>query len=279
MGGDRPAQVLRSGLWLGLPGCDFIVRYTIPKLMNKKLIVFGGGFMVVILVVYIGMTYFLGSIVKAGVNSFAPKLTQTKVVLASATLSPLTGSGTLGGLSVGNPAGWSDGNAFTLGKVHVDVEPLSIFGDHIVINEIIIDEPVFVYETKIVSSNIKDLLKNIESFTGGGGREPAAKGGKSIKFVVKKFRMTNAKATLGVGVSALPVPLPPISLDNLGVSEGGITADQLAGTLISNVLGSIVSGTANALGQVGSTAGAASVEKTKDAAKQATEGIKKLFGK
>jgi len=229
-------------------------------------------------VAYVGLAFFLGSVVKAGVTSFGPKLTQTKVELASASLSPLTGSGTLSGLAVGNPKGWSEGNAFSLGKVHVSVQPWSIFGDHIVINEIIIDQPEFAYETKFVSSNIKDLLKNIEDFTGGGGKTATTKSGQPIKFVVKKFRVTNAKATLGVGVAALPVPLPPISLDNLGVAEGGITADQLAGALMKNVLSGIVSGTAHALSQVGSTAGAASLEKTKEAAKKAGDSIKKLFG-
>ena len=246
--------------------------------MKKLLLVLGLGGLIVVIAAYIGVAYFLGSIVKAGVNNFGPKLTQTKVELAGAHLSPLTGSGTLSGLSVGNPPGWSEGDAFTLGQVHVDVEPMSIFGDHVVINEISIDAPVFNYETKIVSSNIKDLLRNIEQFTGG-GQTPTTKEGKPIKFVVKKFRLTNAKATLGVGVAALPVPLPPVSLDNLGVAEGGITADQLAGALMQNVLGSIVTGTAHALTQVGGTAGAASLEKTKEAAKQAGEAIKGLFKK
>ena len=247
--------------------------------MKKTFLVLGLGGLIAAIAAYIVGAYFLGSIVTSGVNSFGPKLTQTKVVLAGANLSPLTGSGTLSGLSVGNPAGWSDGDAFALGKVHVDVEPFSLFGDHIVVNEIIIDEPVFNYETKIVSSNIKDLLKNIEAFTGGGGQEPATKEGKPIKFVVKKFRLTNAKATLGAAGAALPVPLPPISLDNLGVDKGGITADELAAELMTHVLGSIVSGTAKALGQLGGTAGAASLEKTKDAAKQVGDTLKGLFKK
>lgn len=236
------------------------------------------GLLVLLIGVYFVVAYALGSIVKSGVNSFGPKLTQTKVVLAGASLSPLTGSGTLSGLAVGNPKGWSEGNAFFLGQVHVDVDPLSVFGDHVVINEITIDQPEFAYETKIISSNIKDLLKNIEQFTGSGGQTAETKDGKPIKFVVKKFRMTNAKATLGTSVAALPVPLPPLSLDDVGVAEGGITADQLAGVIMKNVLGSIVSGTANALGQVGSTSGASAVEKTKEAAKKAGDSIKKLFG-
>jgi hypothetical protein len=245
--------------------------------MKKVLLILGLGGLIVLIAAYIGVAYFLGSIVKSGVNNFGPKLTQTKVELAGAHLSPLTGSGTLSGLTVGNPKGWSDGNAFSLGKVHVDIQPLSIFGDHVVINEISIDEPVFNYETKIVSSNINDLLKNIEAFTGGGGQTVETKEGKSVKFVVKKFRLTNAKATVGVGPSALTVPLPPVSLDNLGVDKGGITADQLATEIMSHVRGSIVTGTANALTQTGGAAGSISLEKTKEAAKQAGDAIKGLF--
>ena len=242
--------------------------------MLKKILILG---VLVAVGLYVGLTFFLGSIVKAGVNSFGPKLTQTKVELAGATISPLTGSGTLTGLAVGNPKGWSDNNAFTLGRVHVDLQPFSIFGDHIVINEITIDGPEFLYETKIIASNIKDLLKNIEGFTGKSGQTAETKSGQPIKFVVKKFRLTNGVARLGTGVAALPVPLPPIALDDLGVKEGGITPDQLASAVMKQVLGGIGAGTANALGQVGSTAGAASLEKTKEAAKKAGDSIKKLF--
>ena len=224
---------------------------------------------------YFVLAFFLGSIVKTGVNRFGPKFTQTKVELAGAVLSPLSGSGTLSGLTVGNPKGWTETDAFKLGKVHVDVAPLSIFGDHVVINEITIDRPEFLYETRFVSSNIKDLLKNIEKFTGSGEKAAETKDGKPIKFVVKKFRLTNGRATLGVGVAAVPVPLPSISLDNLGVAEGGITADQLAGVLMKNVLSSIVTATAHELAKDG---GASAIEKTKDAAKKAGESIKKLFG-
>ena len=243
--------------------------------MIKKLLI---GAVVVLALVYFGLTFFLGSIVRTGVNRYGPALTQTKVELAFANISPLSGVGTLRGLFVGNPKGWSSDRAFYLGQVHVDMQPFSIFGDAVVINEITIDQPEFVYETKIFSSNIKDLLNNIEAYAGSGGQPATTKQGKPIKFVVKKFRLTNGKATLGVGAAALPVPLPAISLDNLGVAEGGITSDQLAGALLHEVLTSIVAGTADAFGKVGSTTGAATVEKTKEAAKKAGESLKKIFG-
>lgn len=246
--------------------------------MKKKLVLLLGVLAVLVLAVYFGLIFFLGSVVRAGVNSFGPKLTQTKVELAGATISPLSGSGTLTGFTVANPRGWSEANAFALGKVHVDVEPFSIFGDHIVINEITIDAPEFLYETKIVSSNLKDLLKNIGEFTGRGGEEPATKSGRPIRFVVKKFRLTNGIARLGVGPAALPVPLPPITITDLGVKEGGITPDQLATAVMSRVLGGIVSATAQAALQTGATTGAAAAEAARDAAKKTGDGLKKLFG-
>ncbi len=244
----------------------------------KKILLFATVILVVLaLAFYIGLTYFLGSIVKTGVNTFGPKLTQTRVELGGATLSPLSGSGTLSGFAVGNPKGWSEGNAFYLGKVHVDLEPFSIFRDHIVINEIIIDQPEFLYETKLVSSNIKDLLKSIETFTGG-SQAPRTEGGKPIKFVVKKFKLTNGKAVLGMGPTAVPVSLPPISITDLGVKEGGITPDQIAAILMQRVLGDIVTATAQAALQVGSTSGANLSEAAGEATRKAGESVKKLFG-
>jgi hypothetical protein len=140
--------------------------------MKKKLLYLGGIVAALALLAYVGLSFFLGSIVKAGVNSFGPRLTGTRVVLAGAELSPLSGSGTLRGLAVGNPAGWSDGNAFYLGKIHIALKPFSIFGDHIVIDEIAIDQPEFTYETKVIASNIGDLLKNIGQITGDKAADP-----------------------------------------------------------------------------------------------------------
>jgi hypothetical protein len=239
--------------------------------MKTLLLVFGG----LLLLLYVGVMFFLGSIVKAGVNKIGPRMTQTNVVLEGARLSPLSGSGALSGLAVGNPPGWSQGNAFYLGKVQVQMEPMSVFRDVVVIDEIIIDQPEFIYETRIFSSNIKDLLENIEDFTGKSD-ETGTKDGKGKKFIVKKFRVTNAKATVGVGVTAIPVPLPPISLDGIGVAEGGVTAQQLAGTLVNHLLGSIVTGTAHTLVQPNASA---TLEKSKEAAKQAGEALKKIFSK
>jgi len=227
------------------------------------------------LALYVGATFFLGSVAKAGVNRIGPKLTQTRVVLDGATISPLTGRGTLTGLEVDNPAGWTTGQAFYLGQVQVSLKPFSIFGDHIVINEIEITQPEFFYETRIFSSNINDLLKNIEQ-TMGNDRQTAVvqtTGGKAIRFEVRRFRLVQGKVTVGVGTKTLVLQMPPIELKDLGTKEGGITASELAAAVMRSVTGGVVSATTQAAGQLGTTSGAAVIEK----AKQAGEDIKKLF--
>jgi hypothetical protein len=229
--------------------------------------------LVLVLIAYVSAQFFLGSIVEAGVNRGGPRLTQSNVVLEDAKISPLTGTGSLTGLTVGNPKGWSDSRAIYLGKMSFDVEPTSIFKDAIVVNDLIIDQPEFVYETRLVSSNIGDLLKNIEAALGP-STDPQAKEGEPRKFIVKHFRLGNAKVTIGLGSTALPLTLPPLELSNLGVNEGGLTASQLAFAVMKEVVPEIIAATTKAAGNIGGTMGAAAGE----AMKKAGEGIQKMLG-
>lgn len=241
----------------------------------KKLLLFGGLTLLVLVVAgFITAQFFLGSIIKAGVNKFGPTMTQTKVELASAKLSPFSGEGTLTGLVVGNPTGWSNADAIRLGSVHINMEPASVMKDHIVINEIVIDGPEFLYETKLVASNIGDILKNIEAAMGGNKAAEPQKDGKPIKMVIKKFTLRNGKVTLGVGAAALPLPMPPVEITDIGTKEGGITPAGVMFAVMRSVTTSIVAATTQALTKLGGTSGAAANESVR----QVGEAIKGLFG-
>ena len=249
----------------------------------KKLLIILGSLFALMLIGGLLASFFLGSIVTKGVNRFAPSVTGTPVTLESCSISPLTGSGTLNGLFVGNTTRWKSPKAFSFSTVHVSVAPLSLIGDHIIVKDVLIDGPEFVFETNIIRNNIKDLLANIEKFTSGltGGttttpaEQPPAPSGKQLKFEVKNFRLQNVKVTVGVGSAALTLPLPPITLTNLGTAEGGITPDQLATKVLTNVLGSITTAVGESLIKGGGATGDAAT----NAAKKATEGLKKLFSK
>jgi hypothetical protein len=236
--------------------------------MKNRLLKIGGIVVAVLVIVYVAFGFFLGSIVTAGVNRFAPNITHTKVTLAASHISPFSGHGTLSGLYVGNPGGWSSDKAFAMETIRVHVIPSSLFGDHIVVKELVVDKPQFVYETKFLTSNIGELLKNI-SGSGSSGTEGQAttRSGKPIKFEVQHLRIQNGQVTVGVGAAALTLPMPTIDLTDLGSKEGGITSNQLTLAIMRSVLSSIVTATTQAAGKIGKTMGA-----------DATSGIKSLFG-
>jgi len=241
----------------------------------KKFLLFSGlGLLVVLAVVYVGVTFFLGNIVKSTVNRVGPKVTQSKVVLDSVSISLLAGTGTLSGFTVGNPAGWSEGNVLSLGTVHLDLEPKTLLSDVIVINELVIDRPEFNYETRLVSSNLGDLLANIQKHGAEGDKE-TVKDGPPKKFIVKKLRFTNGKATVGVGATApaVPIPLPEIRLDDVGVAEGGVTGSRLSVIVLGDVLKTVVEAVAKSPGH----AGLGTLEKLKDAGKDIGDSVKGLF--
>lgn len=232
----------------------------------------------------VAVGFFLGPIVTKAVNTIGPKVTGTKVELDGAKISPLTGGGTLVGLFVGNPEGWSSDKAMYLGTARASIQPASLLGDCIVVNEVFIDGPEFVYEKRLLGgSNIDALLKQIAENTGGGGTPPPAAEGeapsKPIKFAVKSFRLQNAKMSLIAGGQTLTVPLPPLTLTDLGVAEGGITPDQVATKVLTQVLAQMGPAAVKAL----SEAGGALLEGGKDGTKAAGDAAKgawnKLLGK
>lgn len=242
--------------------------------MKKVLLTSVLGLLILVLIGYFVLQYFLGSAVKAGVNKFGPGITQTKVELQGAQISPLSGVGTLSEFAVGNPEGWSPGNAFYLGKVHINVEPRSVFGDHVIINELVIEKPEFLYETKLVSSNIGDLMRNIEQSVGKSESEPKTESGKPVKLVVKKLTMKDGSVTVGVGSAAMKIPLPPIDMTDVGVKEGGITPTQLAVAVGQHVTANVIAAATQAIAKAGLQGGG----NASDMAKQAGEALKGLFG-
>jgi len=201
----------------------------------KKLVYVLAAVVVVAIVGFFVVAFSLGSIVKGGVNRVGPKITQSSVNLESAKISPFSGQGTLSNLTVGNPAGWTSPRAFALGEISIQVEPGSLRGDHIVVNSIVIDRPEITYETRLTTSNLQDLLKNIQEAAGAPKQDPNAKAEKQVKIEIKSFRLQNARITAIAAGNTATVDMPPLVMENLGSREGGLTPEQLSVAIMKEV--------------------------------------------
>ncbi len=213
-------------------------------------------------VLLLGVAYFtfskiINKGVKTGIEKFGPEITQTEIKLEGANISPLNGTGVLKGLLIGNPEGFKSEKAFSLNKIEVNLEVASLLSNKIVIEKIYVSDPHIVYEKKLMTDNLKQLLKNIEEYAGEEGEEES-----EIRLEIKELSIVDGKITVGILGKGLTVPLPDIHLAGLGSKSDGITPDQMAGEIMKAVLrntlqavakagGAVVEGGAEAVGDAG----------------------------
>lgn len=203
----------------------------------KKLLVFLVVVAVIAFLLVVAGSSLLGKAIVAGVETIGPELTQTTVELEDARLSLFAGRGELKGLVVGNPDGFKTDYAIRLGSVALDLQPMSLLSDKIVVEELVIDGPELIYETKLTSANIGRILKNVESYIGSGKPTEAKPEAASKAFEVRLIKVTNGRVTVASKLldgEQLVVNLPPIEIRDIGTGpEGATLADVVKRTLAS----------------------------------------------
>ena len=214
--------------------------------MWKKL----GITLAVLLLLIAGAAYYLfsnlNSLIKAAIEKYGSAATQTEVSVDSVHLSLTSGTGSISGISIGNPAGFSSNQALTLGQAAVQVDTSSIAGNGpIVIDNVTIAQPHVIYEVKGLGdgSNLQTIQHNVQAYAGGGGAQPASQqqgGSPGRKEIIKELYVTGGQISVAAPAlsgRSLTVPLPEIHLTNIGQNSGGATAAEIA----NQVLGAITS--------------------------------------
>jgi hypothetical protein len=186
----------------------------------------------------------LNSLVKTGVETVGPQVTKTDVKLGSVSLSPLSGSGQLKGLFVGNPAGYSSPSAIKVGEVRVKLQPKSLLTDTIVIDEIYIESPEITLEK--MGKNLKEIQANVDAMAGGGTNDTAKA---QKKLIVKDLTVKGGKVIVG----SVTVPLPDVHLTNIGVGGKPVTAAGLINEILKPTLSNVMNVAGEALKKVGQT--------------------------
>jgi hypothetical protein len=246
----------------------------------KKLIIRGVVVLLVLLVVAVGVSiYFLGSIVKKGVETVGPQITRTEIKLDSATLSLLSGSGKLKGLLVGNPEGFKTESAIKVGSVSVGVVAGSVFSDKVHVTQVNVQAPEITFEGGLKGNNLSKLLDNVQAAAGGSDKTSATSKdtSSSKKLQVDDFVISGGKIHLSIdagplGGKSATVPLPEIHLTNLGSGPDGITAADLTAKVLKELLQAAIPAAEKAVVDLGKGAATGVV---KEAGKTATEGVEK----
>ena len=189
--------------------------------MIKKLLL---SLVLVVVVVFAAAFFYLDSIVKTGIEAEGSDVLGTSVSVSSVSISPLSGSGTIRGLTIENPEGFTEDNIMQLGEVTVSLNLSSLLGDIIEIYEVSVIEPVITYETKITTDNIRALLVNLPSTPGAANEDVAVDAGKGL--IIKEFNLREAQVNLIASIIEQSVVLGDIQLLDIGTENQAATVSQ-----------------------------------------------------
>jgi hypothetical protein len=213
--------------------------------MKKALIILG-----VLLAIVAGGAFLayhsLDVILKVALEYYAPDIAGVSVKVGDIRISPRDGRGSVKGVEIGNPPGFSAPRAVRLGEISVAIDPGTATEPIVLIHDITIDAPLITYERGNKGANLEVIQKNIESYVKRAGAPSDGKtpSGKAIRhrFIVERLAIRGAKVTMtnpGLKGQGVTFDLPDIELRDLGKRENGLTASEVANIVASTLVSRI----------------------------------------
>jgi uncharacterized protein involved in outer membrane biogenesis len=201
--------------------------------------------LVVVIIIAAGLyLYFsFSSLVKTAVETYGPRITQTKVTLGGVSVSLFGGSATIHDLVIGNPPGFKSDKAIAVGKASISLDAGTVMSPVIHIKDIAITNPQIVFEPGQGSNNLSVIQKNIAKVAPSPSPSQPANAGApeqpAKKLIIDHLVIAQANATLALpqmaGVaqavgqdSNMAVTLPTIDMRDLGTKEGGLPPAKIA---------------------------------------------------
>ncbi len=259
----------------------------------RKLFVIVGALLVVIVATLIYVLASFDSIVKEAIETYGSQVTKTKVHVSDVNISLSTGEGSISGLNLGNPAGFSNQPLFRLGMISVKINTDTVTENPIVIDKVVIQSPSVFYEiNKSGASNVEVLRKNIAKSSGSPAHSTSPAGKSSneeLKMIIRKLVIEGGKARVKIaalGGMEQSVSIPRLQLTNIGKKSNGATAaeiaQQVSKTLVNSVTGAVsklgvgkyIGKSADAFKNTGGRVGGA----VSDAARKAGNKLNRLLG-
>lgn len=222
---------------------------------------------IILLAVVLAHPFWISPFASGAVKKAAPQFLGVNASLASLNLNLYNGHLALNDFQLVNPVdkGYSENNSFQVGKVEVNIDPASVLSDVIRIKKIEIADPKIRYELKGITSNFSAMLegmKESEPKTEEKKKEKKDKGGKEAgkKVIIDEVSLHGATVTVATGLTlgaGVPLPLPPITLKDIGKESNGTSIGNALMEIfgaIQNGASAIASGAIKGVGAVGEAA-------------------------
>lgn len=180
----------------------------------------------------------LDVIVRVAIEYYGPKITGVPVHVDSVELSTSDGRGTVRGLEIGTPAGFDAPHAATVGEIRVLLDPATARAPLVHIRELSVESPNITYERGDHGTNLAAIQRNIKGYIAANADSqsgpPEAKHGRR-KFVVDHLVLRGGRVTMtstALHGQGLNFNLPDVRLDDVGKSQGGLTASEIGNLVV-----------------------------------------------
>ncbi len=187
----------------------------------------------------------LDTIVQSTVEDVGSELLGVPVTVASVDIELKTGSGRISGLTIANPPGFSDKNAFQMDTITLGIKLRSLKKQPLVINELSIIRPVVRLEVNAdSSSNLNILLDNIHKNSAKVDTKAAEKqndpeitpAGEPRRIAFGKLVISGVTVHADIaGQKPQTVVIPNISRENLG-KEKGLTPGKIGEFILGDII-------------------------------------------
>lgn len=259
----------------------------------KKALKIAAGILVVLALAFLVLELSLDKMVLKGVNAAGPAALGVPVALEDVDISLVRGKASLKNLHIGNPEGYKTDGLFDLGSISVDVDNSTLLSDTIVVREIAIEGLALTFEKGLLDNNLNALIEQLSAGQEKeAGKEADAKEEKTKKekktakkVVIEKLSISGSKMNFSItgaaaltGGGAIPIPLPPITLTDLGKEKEGMTPVEAVQSVLKAILGAAgtaIAGAGDLLGDAGKAVGAGALavgEGAVDAGKAVVDG-------
>jgi uncharacterized protein YxeA len=210
----------------------------------------------VLLSILIGISFWflnnLDHLAKNAIIKYGSEMTEAKVNVSAVHIDIKDGAGNISKLTIGNPKGFKTAYAMDIKSFAIQIDPLSLTKDVVLIKKINIDSPNIIYEKNEVTTNFDALQKNITQFIKSKeDKDNNEKNDKSDtdkkddkKFIIDEFTIKNAKVEASssfMNGKTISFNLPNITLTNIGKSKGGITSAEFGLEVTEKIKSNLIS--------------------------------------
>ena len=196
------------------------------------------GVVLVVLVVAIAGTYFyfvsnVDRIVANLIEERGSMATGTPVRVDDVSIDIGEARGTVRGLSVGNPSGFSRKPAIEFGDIALSLDAGSLFSDSIVIKSAEVGDATLRIEQVGATNNLQTVLDNLRGEADGKPADPAGP-----RLIVDRFVLNGASASLSLPDlhEQRSVDVPDIVLTGIGRESGGVTGAELGRQVLEPII-------------------------------------------